>query len=37
VSWLLGAVIQQDVQDATARTEPPGRHELQRLVESGYS
>jgi AcrR family transcriptional regulator len=37
VSWLLGAVIQQDVQDGTARPEPPGRHELQRLVESGYS
>jgi hypothetical protein len=34
VSWLLGAVVQQDV--AADATDPPGRRELQRLVEAGY-
>jgi hypothetical protein len=34
VSWLLGAVVRQDVQDQTSQ---PGRRELQRLVEGGYS
>jgi hypothetical protein len=41
VSWLLGAVVRQDVRDEgasddTASTEQPGRRELQRLVEAGY-
>jgi AcrR family transcriptional regulator len=34
VSWLLGAVVQQDV--AGDVTDQPGRRELQRLVEAGY-
>jgi AcrR family transcriptional regulator len=38
VSWLLGAVVYQDVQDVTGHAhQPPGRRELQRLVEAGYS
>jgi AcrR family transcriptional regulator len=37
VSWLLGVVIQQDVQDVTSgEKQPPGRRELQRLIEAGY-
>jgi AcrR family transcriptional regulator len=34
VSWLLGAVVQQDV---NAGPDQPGRRELQRLIEAGYS
>lgn len=35
VSWLLGAVVQQDVADD--HNQQPGRRELQRLVEAAYS
>jgi AcrR family transcriptional regulator len=34
VSWLIGAVVRQDVHDQPSQ---PGRRELQRLVEAGYS
>ena len=38
VSWLLGAVVQQDVQDVSSKgNQQPGRRELQRLIEAGYS
>ena len=35
VSWLLGAVVRQDV--TSDENQQPGRRELQRLVEAGYS
>ena len=34
VSWLLGAVVQQDVNTGP---DQPGRRELQRLIEAGYA
>ena len=35
VSWLLGAVVRQDVTDGMKQQ--PGRRELQRLIEAAYS